>query len=128
MLIKQKPKIYDRLKQQFDIDWDVGIIIAYYPDIYCKFDLDELKICHEETHLRQQEAYGVEAWWERYLDDVRFRLLQEVEAYKNEANLARKYIRDRNKLARYIDQIAKDLSSSIYGNIVSYGEAMKLLK
>ena len=128
MQINQKPAIYKTLQDRFGINWESGIIIAYYPNIYCKYALDDLKLVHENTHLEQQRLYGVEAWWERYLEDPNFRTLQEAEAYKNEADFAKKIMRDRNKLARYIDRIAKDLSSSIYGNIVTYSQARDLLK
>lgn len=127
MLIHNKPAIYDVLKDKFGVNWDDGIIITYAPDIYCKFPLTEFKVEHEITHITQQEKYGVDEWWNRYLIDVEFRLSQEIEAYLNEARLIKKKVKDRNKRFLYIQQISKDLSSSIYGNIISYEQASKLL-
>jgi hypothetical protein len=124
------PPIYQRLKKEFNVSWNDGIIITYFPDIYWKGGdaLSKEKIAHEKTHLRQQEDMGVKLWWDKYITDKEFRLSQEIEAYKNEVSYIRQTVKDREKCFKMIHQIALDLSSSIYGNICSYAEAMKLLK
>jgi len=123
-----KPEIYERLKKHFDIDWDRGIIITYGDNVYCKYQLSEAKIIHEATHCEQHRVYGVEKWWDRYIEDIPFRLSQEVEAYKNEANFIRKTVKDRNLRFQMLRKIYIDLSSPIYGSIVTASEAEKLLK
>lgn len=130
MIIDQPPAIYKRLKEQFGVKWGDGIIITYFPNIYWVDGetLSDEKRAHEQTHLRQQEKMGVELWWDKYCVDSNFRLSQEIEAYKNEIEYLRRIVPDRNKRFKMINQIAKDLSSSIYGNICSYQEAMILLK
>ena len=127
-LSKEKPPIYQKCVDKFGIDWEKGIIFTYGDTIHCKYDLTPDKIVHEKTHIKQQEEYGRDKWWDRYFEDVEFRLSQEIEAYKNEANFIKKNIKDRNSQFKLIHGIAKDLSSSIYGNIITYSEALKLVR
>lgn len=80
-------------------------------------------IAHERVHFRQQEAIGgPKVWWDRYLVDVQFRLDQEVEAYR--AQLASVQGAVRSKL---MPVVARHLSSPMYGSIISFGEAIRLL-
>jgi hypothetical protein len=82
---------------------------------------------HEETHQRQQ---GIDpaGWWMLYLNDPQFRLSQEVEAYQNQYQYFIKYNHGRNEIFLFVLKIARDLSSSLYGNVVEYHEAVKLIK
>lgn len=119
------PPIYLRLKKKFGINWDKGVIIAYGNVVYCKFEISPDLIVHEQTHIKQQLDYGVEKWWDRYLEDKDFRLSQELEAYKNQAN----YLKEKKPKGYYdrLEKICKDISSSMYGNIISYEEASNLI-
>ena len=119
------PEIYYKCHEVFGVEWDRGVIITYGSVVYCKFDLDWQKIVHEMTHVKQQKDPA--AWWERYFIDKEFRLSQELEAYQNEAKLIRQSIKDRNKKFMAIRQIALDFSGPMYGNIITYAEAFKLL-
>lgn len=123
-----KPDIYFRLKNIFDIDWDKGIIITYGESVYCKFPISEDLEVHEGTHVKQQLDYGVEKWWDRYIEDVDFRFSQEKEAYLNQANWIKQNIKDRNERFKRLDKIATDFSSSIYGNIITKKEVWNLIK
>jgi hypothetical protein len=83
--------------------------------------------CHEGVHTRQQ-GDDPAGWWERYLVDPRWRLDQEIEAYRVQYQKARKRIHDGKLRKNYLAQIAGFLSSSLYGNVVSQAEAMQLIK
>lgn len=122
------PEIYIRLKEKFGIDWDLGIIITYGENVYCKYPISKDLEIHEATHIKQQTDYGVEKWWDRYIDDVDFRFSQEKEAYVNQANWIKQNIKDRNERYRLLNKIATDFSSHIYGNILSKEQAWKLIK
>lgn len=128
MFVHEKPEIYDSLKEKFDIDWDNGVIITYGNKIYSKFQLDYLKQIHELTHVRQQLAYGVQKWWNEYVDNPKFRLEQELEAYRNEVAALFRKSKDREFRGRYMTQCAKDLSSAMYGNMIEYMNARTLLR
>ena len=129
-LSKEKPKIYPRLVEVFGIDWNKGIIITYGDTVYCSVELENHLIAHEEVHVRQQTEYGVEAWWERYLIDPEFRLDQELEAYRAQAKYLREHTEEMSRGQRQIWFItmARLLSGSIYGNLVSFNKAMELIK
>jgi hypothetical protein len=90
--------------------------------------LNKALVAHEETHSKQQERTGVEKWWDKYFADPQFRLDQEAEAYSNQLKVASKNLKDQKKIALFLFQIAKDLSSSLYGNIISFDEAMRKIK
>jgi hypothetical protein len=126
-LSKQKPPIYDKCVEHFGVDWEDGVIFTYGDTIYCKYDLSDNKIVHESTHIRQQ-GDDPDGWWEKYFNDSKFRLQQELEAYKNESDWINKNIKDRNHKTQIIVENARALASSMYGNIISFSEAFKLLK
>lgn len=129
MLIHTPAPVYQKLKEKFGVDWHKGLIMSYAPNIHYKYDtLSDEKWEHEMTHVRQQTAYGLEKWWEDYIADPKFRLSQEIEAYRNEVNFIRKTINDREYRFKLIRQIAKDLSSSMYGNIISCEDAINLFR
>lgn len=121
------PAIYYTLKKKFGINWDKGIIITYGDTVYCKYSISPDLEIHEGTHIKQQNEYGVKEWWDRYLVDVEFRLSQEKEAYKNQVDFAFKNFS--KKQAEFIlDKCAIDLSSYIYGNIITYDQAYEFLE
>lgn len=126
-VIHEKPEIYERLHRTFNVEWDKGIIIAYNGKIYCKFNPPPQKIYHESIHLNEQEKLGNEIWWEMYITNDKFRLDEELKAYRAEVRFIRKAIKNRNDAFEMIRRIAHDLSSQIYGNIISKDEALKLI-
>ncbi len=81
---------------------------------------------HEQTHERQQADYGVEQWWQMYIDNPTFRLTQEVEAYQNQFKFLKTVL---NRLGRKaaLEQLAAQLSSELYGNIITKKEAKELI-
>jgi hypothetical protein len=124
---KEIPPIYYRCREKFGVDWDTGVIFTYGDTIYCKKDLDaEMKV-HEATHVKQQQDMGAEVWWDMYINDPAFRLTQEVEAYRNQYKFLQAHIKDRNRLFKEKHKILMHLSSSMYGNMVTYSQAMNIL-
>lgn len=127
MIKHEKPTIYDKLHETFGVEWDKGIIIAYYPNIYCKFELSEEKIAHEELHLERQKDMGVELWWNLYINNISFRLEEEILAIKAEMQKIREMNIDRNHRRFLFNNIYEDLSSSIYGKIITKTQAKQIL-
>lgn len=124
----EKPEIYQRCHDKFGVEWDDGVIMTYGDTVHCKFLLSESKVIHEYTHVIQQKRIGVKEWWDAFIDDPKFRLSQEVEAYKAERHFLNTFIKDRNKRFKMVHQLCLDLSSNMYGNICTYSEAMRLTK
>lgn len=82
-------------------------------------------IIHEKTHVIQQ-GKDPKAWWDRYIKDTQFRLHQELEAYRRQWKaILRGNSKDKIGLLR---TIAEDLSGQMYGNIITYEEALKLIQ
>lgn len=123
----EKPEIYALLEKEFGIDWEQGIVITYGDTVYSKVDLSPDLIEHESVHVRQQLKMGVTEWWRRYVEYPEFRFAQELEAYQVQYAFLAATVKDREQLFRERMRLARDLSSSIYGNIVSYNVADRLI-
>lgn len=127
-LSDRKPEIYQKCHDKFGVEWDKGIIITYGDTVYTKNPalVSPDLVVHESTHIRQQQEMGPEAWWDLYLKDKKFRLSQELEAYRNQIAYIRKnYTR---KTRRYLElKLASDMAT-LYGNMCTKEEALEMLK
>ncbi len=105
-------------------------VFAYDDNIYnpSGIFIDPSLLEHEKTHLLQQQNCGVDRWWKRYLTERAFRASQEIPAYQNQYNELKKHIKDRNKLFRYVVELAKDLSGETYGNLMTFNEALEIIR
>ena len=120
--------IYKRAQKLWDVDFYKGIIFTYGDTIYAHKELPCDLVAHEMTHVKQQTLYdgGPETWWDRYFVDAEFRLDQETKAYTKQVRYLNQNELDRNRRFKMIQGIAKTLSGSIYGNIISYDKALEL--
>lgn len=123
---KEKPEIYQTLHDKFGVEWENGIIITYGDTVYCKNPLRPDLVIHETIHCYQQEK-DPKAWWDKYLEDPKFRLSQEVEAYKAQIKFIKDVVKDREKRFKMIHMLRVDLSGPTYGNICTYNETRELL-
>jgi hypothetical protein len=126
MIKHEIPPIYYKLKDQFNVNWK-DIIIAYAPDIYAPRPISKQKEVHEQVHIKRQQEIGVDIWWGMYLDDPQFRLQEELTAYLVEVKWIKDNIATRNERRLLLKRIYGDLSSSMYGSLVSEDEAKDLL-
>lgn len=92
--------------------------------IYTNYPLTKDLLVHEIVHLKQQERDGLLNWVHDFLEYPQKRLDYELEAYRKQ--LAS--IKDRNHRNEVRIESAKNLSSSLYGNIISYQEAFDAMK
>ncbi len=98
--------------------------IIYNPN---KKSLTPDLINHESLHI-QQQGDNPDNWWRLYLLDKIFRCSQELPCFQIQYLTAKKYIKDRNRLHAYAVQLAKNLSSETYGNMMNFTEAMNQIK
>src|SRR3990167_4548378 len=128
MIKRERPPVWDKLVKAFGVEWGT-ICVAYDKDIYCgdKANLSTDVIVHESVHLARQEKDPVQ-WWENYMKNKEFRFTEELIAYHTQYDYLKNKVKDRNRLAVYLWRLAKDLSSAMYGNVISHREAMKLIK
>ena len=120
-IVKSFPPNIEAIRKRFKLH--DGIIFTYGSTIYSPHSetLPEHLIVHEQTHEKQQ-GKEIEKWWALYLSDDMFRLSQEVEAYQNQYKFVAEKSSRQVKRA-FLKEIAKTLSSPIYGNVVTFNQA-----
>lgn len=95
--------------------------IIYTPTGEISFSL----LAHELTHLFQQLRIGRNKWWTKYFKDKKFRLKQEMEAYRQQYKI---YKQNKPESAEEVlNKIAGDLSGRLYGYVIGFEEAKKLI-
>jgi len=85
-------------------------------------------IVHELLHISRQGS-TVEQWWQKYIADPQFRLMEEIPAHVVEygawistpgvARSQRRFI---------LNQVAGRLSSDLYGGLITFAEAKRMIK
>ena len=113
--------LMEEYKKQFEITDKT--IFALGEDIYTDYPLTPDLLVHELVHLRQQAEVGVKEWVYDFLYNPALRLKYELEAYQEQL----KSIKDRNQRHRKRLVCAEQLSSTLYGNIISKKDAFDLL-
>jgi hypothetical protein len=114
--------LMEEYSKKFAITKDT--IFALGQDIYTNSELTPDLLVHEMVHLERQQIQGVKEWVYDYLESPSFRLEEEVIAYRKQIQS----IKDRNYKAKVHVQSAINLSSDLYGGIISYQDAYDLLK
>jgi len=125
--IKTKPSflkpfgiLYNSAQAIFNTIW----IPKYLLDRINQGDINSLSIIeHEKTHILRAQKYGMFKWYLMYCFSNSFRLKEEIEAIRIEF----KYLKKNNIIPDY-EKKAKWLSSLIYLNMISYDEALNVLK
>ena len=86
-------------------------------------------VAHEEQHSVQQANHegGKDGWWRQYLDEPRFRLEQEAEAYGAQYRFYCEHVGDRNKRALFLHRLAATLSGPLYQVAVSVQQARAMI-
>lgn len=124
---EQFPPNIDEIRKHFTLTGDelfcYGKII-YNPN---KKLLTEDLLAHEAVHIEQQSNKAKE-WWDLYLKDKVFRASQEIPAYQIQYRVAKKVIKDRNRLFNYLKQLAMNLSGETYGHVMTFHQAMEAIK
>lgn len=127
IVVNAYPPNYQEIGDKFDLSgtpvftWGDTI---YAPGV--NFKLPEDLMVHEQTHEIQQ-GKDPGKWWDRFIQDASFRFDQELKAYQNQYKFFCKR-HDRNKAFFFLDIIAEDLSGPMYGRMISYKTAFKLIK
>lgn len=104
-------------------------VFSYYPDIYVPSgkELDPDLLLHENIHLEQQKATGVENWWRKYLSDSQFRLEQELAAFSAQLAYGKKIypVKTSDKMKH---DFAVLLSGKQYQTGLTYQQAENMLR
>lgn len=131
-IINEKPPNYDKIVAAFPAVADMPyVLFAYGSKIYNPSgkDIPSYKMAHEQVHGAQQlEVNDPEWWWDMYIQMKGFRLQEETPAYRIDYAAFCEEYHDRNERAKYLEVLASELSSELYGNIITKAEAKKLIK
>lgn len=127
-IVGTEPDIMPTLTEMFAVTFE-DVVVTVGKNIHSKYPITLDLLEHEKTHVRQQLSFegGPEAWWAKYLEDEKFRLSQEVEAYRVQYQYLRGSIKDRNKLAKHAHDFASVLAGPMYGKITTYFAAKLLI-
>lgn len=126
-IINEEPPIYAEIQHHFHgAAMENGLMVAYEGKIYTWANPTKDEIIHEEVHLAQQERIGCDLWWNKYFTDPSFRLEQEIEAYQWQAKYLHEFSNRQERRWRF-RKMAQLLSSKMYGNLISYDQALQLL-
>lgn len=126
---KRPPHWADLLKAFPGVDVD-KVVVTYGDEIFMPANTHmypDLRV-HEGVHVGQQTAMGKTVWWDRYLVDTQFRFEQEAEAYRRQYVYMQQNQKDRLKLARFLVELSNQLSGPMYGDMVSYPVAMRMIR
>lgn len=125
-IIRENPRfLWPIIKWRFPHADPERIIISFGDRIYAKGSLPPSKIEHERVHLAAQRHSRLWAGilMIPYLFSARFRLRQEIPAYQAEWRWIFLNVHDRELRARLKREMCIDLSSALYGNIITYDKA-----
>lgn len=127
-VVHAKPPNFDRLQKEFGIT-DKGVVFTYGDTLYVPDGrpVDDFLMAHEETHSEQQ-GKNPEAWYERYFADPYFRANQELAAYQAQYRAFTRVSTNREANMKFATSLARDASSSMYGNCVSFSDALRWIR
>ena len=116
----EAPPNYDQLLPHFPLASKPGVIFTYGRTVYVPRPTGPIPpaiLAHEGIHSRRQGNDTTAAeWWAEYIADIDFRFAEELLAHRVEYEWFKCASRNERRVARR--DIAKRLSSPLYGNIV----------
>lgn len=125
----EPPPIYARAQEMWGVRMEQGVVFTYGDTCHClKGWIPDWLVPHEEVHVKQQSLISPAKWWEQYFTDPAFRLEQELEAYRVQYQWICKKHKDRATRFNWLQKMAKDLSGPMYGECVSFYQAVKLIR
>ena len=121
------PPNFDDIKAAFNPGR--GVIYCYGDTIYgpeCKHPIAPELHAHEEVHSERQ-GDDPELWWDFYIADPSFRLAEEIPAHQAEYAHVIASGANRPARRRALQHIAKKLSSPLYGSMITFAKAKRLI-
>lgn len=118
------PPNYQRINKAFGVRGKP--VIFAYGAIYnpSKIKIPPQLLVHEAVHIERQ-GDDPERWWERYIEDPRFRLEEEIPAHVAEYRVMKPL--DGPGGDRWLNLIAERLASPLYGSLIGQAAARSIL-
>lgn len=126
-IVTARPPNFDKVAAAFKDAARPGVIFCYGDTIYNPSGnkLSDSLIAHENVHSARQ-GKDPDGWWGRYIADPQFRFIEELLAHRVEYAVASRGM-TRNQRRQCLRPIARRLSSSLYGGLVSPDQAKLLI-
>lgn len=126
--LKAYPPNFDQIVAAIPGATHEGIVFTYGDTCYNPSgeEIQDHLEAHEQVHMNQQAEVGAEEWWTEYLKNPKFRLEQEVEAYRAQYKFVNKTY-GRGEGTFILKQVAIDLASPMYGSILNRKQARKAI-
>ena len=125
------PPNFEDILRVFPLASRPGTLFTYGQTIYNPSGIvipGQIK-AHEAVHGQRQGTNEEEIrnWWARYLEEPVFRLEEELLAHRAEYRAFRGWTKDRNAVARQLDYIAQRLCGPLYGGLLTYAAARRMI-
>lgn len=126
-IIASRPPNYEKILEKFPMASNQYVLFAYGDTLYIPSGKtpSESLMNHEEVHGKRQKEIGVEVWWDQYLSDPDFMYYEELLAHRAEYQTFVFGQYSRVERRYWLKQIAKRLSSQLYGKAVTFEQAKK---
>ena len=127
-IIYSNPPNHAQICKVFEVRGSKSVVFTYGDTIYNPGggEISNDLYAHEKVHMKQQ-GDDPATWWAKYLVDKKFRLDQEVEAYRKQWRYFVEHNYNTKARGSLLNKIASDLAGPIYGNIVDLKGAIKLI-
>ena len=121
------PPMYAQINRAFDVRGKPVIFtwggVIHNPS---RINISPELMVHEGVHA-QRQGDTPDAWWQDYIADEHFRLAEEIQAHRAEyADVCLRAPTDKVRETA-LHRIAARLSSPLYGSMVDYYEARRLV-
>lgn len=130
-VVLEQPPMIDAIAAAFPAARKPGTIFSWGAKLYnpSGVAISPALKAHEAVHGQRQGNTDdeVRAWWERYIEDAAFRFDEELIAHRAEYRALCASTKDRNARARGLHVMAARLASPLYGGLVSYNEARRVI-
>lgn len=129
-IIVAYPPNFEDIVAAFPIAREPGVIFSWGNSIYnpSNADIDGSLKAHEGEHGQQQLRMGILEWWGIYLINEDFRLTQEIPAHHAEYRFYCGTTKNSRHKEHMLEQCARRLAGTLYGNMTSYQTARRLVR
>lgn len=130
-IVQARPPMFAEIDAAFGVRGK-PVIFAFGDAIYNPLGIaiPPPLVAHEAVH-GQRQGTNPAAWWQRYIAEPDFRLAEEIPAHQAEYRAfcaANTTGPARNRRRMALHAIAKRLASPLYGSLITYERARKVIK
>lgn len=130
-VVRDRPPLFDEIDAKFQVRGK-PILFAWGDRIFVpsgSLDVAPHLMAHERVHGERQGLAepGIMLWWRSYLDDIAFRLHEELLAHRAEYHHLMRHAGGRQQRRRHLSITAARLAAPLYGRMISLADAKKAL-